>query len=211
MELAIQRAAAVCGLTAALFALAVPLVGGCLRPGYDQGSQYISELGEQGAVHGAAVSLCGFLPTGLLVLAFIGGVVRSLPQTAVVHIAMLCLSGVGFAYITAAFARCDPGCPQGGSPAQDIHNLLGLVEYVGALLGLSLLAWAVRTDPGWQRFRTISIGAALGVLIGFTGMLAGEASMRGLWQRLAEVAIFGWILSVSLRLLFEIPSYQRGR
>lgn len=195
-----HRVAGLCGITAALLALAVPLIGGTARPGYDHWSQFISELGEHGARHGAAVSLLGFLPTGLLVLGFIALAARCFPQTIVPRIAMICFSGVGFAYITAAFARCDPGCPEVGSPTQAVHNLLGLIEYTGALIGLLLVAGSLRSDPGWRRFTAVSLTAALLVLIGFSGMLAGAARTRGLWQRLAEAAIFGWILAVSLRM-----------
>jgi hypothetical protein len=205
-----RRAAALCGFAATLFSLLVPLLGGWARPGYDQRSQYISELGELGAIYGGAVSLLGFLPTGVLVLGFIGGAARFFPQATAVQAALVCFSGVGFAYITAAFARCDPGCPDVGSATQAVHNLLGAVEYLGALFALLLLAWSLRSDEEWRPFAGASLAAAAVVLIGFTGMLLGTGSLRGAWQRLAETAIFGWILAVSLRVLRHEPRL-RGR
>jgi hypothetical protein len=51
------------------------------------------------------------------------------------------MSSVGLAYIGAAFAPCDVGCPSPPTSARQLlHNVFGIVEYVGGGLGLLLFA-----------------------------------------------------------------------
>jgi hypothetical protein len=196
------RAAAACGLAAAAWAFLVPSVAGCAIPSYSHVSQFISELGASGAPHGSLVSVAGFVVTGLLVLGFLGLARGVLPGRRLAATGAACLSLVGVAYLVSAAFPCDPGCPSAGSSAQAIHNLFGLLEYLGAVSGLLLLAAAFRADAGWRRPAAASAIAATLVVLGFAGMLlpALEA-VRGISQRVAEASIFGWVAYLSVLLL----------
>jgi Protein of unknown function (DUF998) len=123
--------AALAGISAAALALGVALVGGGLRPGYSHVSQFISELGESGAVGGSWVSLLGFAPIGILVLAFLALAAPELPASRRRTPALVCLGANGAAYLVASLARCEPGCPSSGSLSQSLHNLFGLFELAG--------------------------------------------------------------------------------
>ena len=98
------RVAAVCGLAASALAFAVPLLGAWARPGYDSVAQYVSELGEHGAADGALVSLGGFLPIGLLGLAFLGLGARALAVDSRARAATVLFAAVPLGYLVAAFA-----------------------------------------------------------------------------------------------------------
>jgi len=186
------------GLAAALAALLVPLAAGYLEPGYSHVSQFISELGAHGARHGALVSLAGFGAIGVLVLVFLGASGRSLPRSGATLAGLVCFGAVGAAYLAAAVFRCDAGCPASGSMSQSVHNLFGLLEYVGAFAGLLLLGWGLR---GWRTVAAASVVAAVFVLAGFLGMASAELeAYRGISQRIAEAAIFLWIGYVSVAL-----------
>ena len=50
--------------------IVVTAASGCAEPGYSHLSQYISELGADGAAHGALVSRAGFAAIGAACLAF---------------------------------------------------------------------------------------------------------------------------------------------
>jgi hypothetical membrane protein len=196
------RAAAFAGLGAFGFALGVPLIGAALRPGYSHVSQYISELGESGAAGGTWVSLLGFAPTGLLALAFFALGSRHFPASRRSNAGLICLSAVGAAYLVTSVARCEPGCESTGSLSQSVHNLAGLFEYLGALVGLALLVPAFGGSPRWRALAPACALAALFVALGFAGMLTPPlASLRGVSQRIAEAAIFLWIARVSVFLL----------
>lgn len=185
-----RRLAAACALGAGALALATPLLGGALRPGYSHCAQYISELGEIGAPHAAWVNRLGFLPIGLLVLLFCALAARGLTATRE-RIGLLCLSGVGWSYLVAAFFACDPGCPADGPLRQQLHNAAGVLEYVGGGAGILLLRGG--SPLSWL--------CAAGTWLGLAGMLTPDlADWRGLFQRVAELSLFGWLAAVGARL-----------
>jgi hypothetical protein len=201
-----RHAAAVCGLAAAAWALAVPLLGGALEPGYSQVAQFISELGARGAAHARAVAVFGFAPIGALMLAFLAAVSTQLPPVPQTRFGLAALSMVGLAYLVSAVFPCDAGCPSQGSHAQAVHNLFGLLEYTGAFIGLRVLATGFRSAPEWRGLAPLTGGAAIVVAAGFVAMLSpGLEWCRGLSQRVAELAIFGWVALVGLHLLRRDP------
>lgn len=196
------KLAALCGFAAVAIAIATPLVGGSLRPGYMQTTQFISELGEKGAEHGASISLLGFAPTGVLVLLFLALAAPALPRTRRATFGLLAFAAVGAAYLVAAVARCDAGCPSTGSTSQTVHNLFGVLEYVGALAGLLLLASALDASPAWRSLAPATVVCAVLVGVGFGLLLVPSLlPLRGLLQRVAEVGVFGWIALASVALL----------
>ncbi len=184
--------ASACALAAATIAPATPVLGGAARPGYEPCAQFISELGERGAAHAAWVNFGGFLPIGVLVVLFAVFAAIAVDGWRG-RAGVLLFSGVGAAYIVAAFFPCDPGCPSPGSATQQIHSSGALAEYLGGGIGLILASTArirgVALAPRW-----LTIAAAAVVLVAFAGMLAPSLQpQRGLVQRCAEFALFGWL------------------
>jgi hypothetical protein len=185
---------AVFDLAAAVWALLVPSIAPCATPSYSHASQFISELGASGAANATLVSLVGFLPIGALVIAFLFLAGGLLPGSRVATTGVACLGLVGVAYLVSAVFPCDPGCPTTGSLSQSVHNAFGLLEYLGAASGLILLAAALRGEASWQRLSVASAISASLACVGFAGMLIPALEpVRGISQRVAELAIFGWI------------------
>lgn len=197
-----RRAAALCGLGAAAMAFLVPAIGGVGQPGYSHVAQYISELGAAGAANAGLVGGLGFVPIGVLVIAFLVLASPSFPPSMPTRVGVVCFGAVGGGYLAAAVFPCDAGCPSSGSLSQSLHNLFGLVEYIGAIAGLRFLALAFRGDQVWRPFAPLCLFAAFLIGLAFVAMLAPELeAYRGLSQRVAEAAIFLWIASVSVFLL----------
>lgn len=199
-----SRIAAGCGLAAVALALATPLVGGALRPGYSHVAQYISELGEVGAPNGALVSALGFAPTGIAVLLFLALAAPSLPRARGTALGLACFAGAGVAYFVSALAPCDAGCPSAGAitTRQAIHNAFGVYEYAGAFAGLLLLGAAFRRSKTWRGSARVSFFCAGLVGAGFAVMaMPSLATVRGVAQRVAELGVFLWIGVVSVVLL----------
>lgn len=195
--------AAIAGLLAAVLVVVTTLIGGWLQPGYSHTAQYISELGAVGAAHPALVNFGGFLPVAAAVAAFVWFGFPALARSRLSAVGCGLLLGVAAGYLLAALAPCDAGCPASGSARQAVHNLGGVLEYLGGGLGLLLIgAGQVRT-PGLQRPALSTLLAAFTTLGVFFFILGAEPDhpLRGLWQRVAETAIFGWIALTSLRLL----------
>jgi hypothetical protein len=203
MEARPGRLALVLVAGGALGAFLVTVIGGAARPGYDHASQFISELGERGSADGFRVSWFGFVPPGLLAIAF--GIVaawilrserRLATGVAVVAVAM------GAAYVISAFARCEPGCPSSGDVAQTVHNLLGgALGYVGAVVGMVLFGLTGRRMAAWRApaLMALVVAPAVAVLSSFLEQDT-MADHRGTYQRVCEVLIWGWLIVIGIHL-----------
>jgi hypothetical protein len=195
-----RRIAAEAALGAAAILLLVTVLGDLVRPGYDAATQYISELGELGAPNGALVSLGGFLPIGFLVLAFLALALPELFPAPLGKLAALLLATVPLAYVVAAFARCDPGCPMEGTARQTLHNTFGFLEYIGGTLGLFAAAASFRSRPAWRAFALPTLLAGAIVLVAVFGVGATSALGRGTIQRIGDATFFLWFAAAGWRL-----------
>lgn len=172
--------------------LSLVVVGGDMTPGYDHASQYISELGATGAPHEWAVRLGGFLPAGLLFLAFCVIVYRGLPRAAGTGAAIVGLVLYGAGYLVAVAFPCDPGCrPSIPSTSQLVHNIGGLIGYVVVPASLFVLARRTRLAGLPARVERLGLVASGVSLFGLVVLLF-EGPWAGLGQRALEASVLGW-------------------
>ena len=195
-------AASAAGLAAAALVLLTILLGGVMVPGYDPSAQYLSELGAEGAPHALLVNFGVFLPVGVLVAAFVLFGWQQLAVSRGGAAGAVLLLGVSAGYLLAVIAPCDAGCPASGSLRQAVHNVGGLLEYLGGGFGLLLIGRALLRRPGSQGTAMSAVFAATAVLGVFFLALGPqpESPIRGLWQRVAEFALFGWIALAAWRM-----------
>lgn len=188
----------IAGIAAAAAALLVPFVVAPWFPGYSHLADYISELGAAEAPTRQAAMWFGFLPAAVFTWVFLAALGQRLPRDARTIAALLALGAAPLAYAGAIAFPCDPGCPATGSASQAVHNLLGLAEYAGALVGLTLIVTPMGRLPNGQRLAAYTRVARLLVAAGFVLMVVPDlAPFRGAAQRLAEAGIFGWIVLVA--------------
>jgi hypothetical protein len=187
---------------AAVLAVAVTVVGGMLVSGHSHVENFISELGAVGTPWGRAVSLGGFLPTGLVSLAFLVVAAPLVAPKGAAKMGYALLSSIGLAYVGAAFAPCDPGCPAfPTSVRQLVHNLLGILEYLGGGVGLLVFAgtnFRQRRDLMAQGILFVAGVVVLATFAGIADPTLGE--WRGLIQRVGETALFGSLLLIGWRM-----------
>lgn len=174
-------------LLAAVSAFLVPTYFGRLKPGYSHLRHTISELGETGSPISKKVSYFGFVPIGLLVMAYIGVTAQILPESTHRSIGLLGLVGVG--YVGGGVFRCDAGAPQSGSASNTLHNIFGLVEYLSAAAAFSML----RADAHFAPLSSFFHYAGIAIIICLIGT-SFRHPLRGLVQRIAEALIFGGIV-----------------
>lgn len=181
-----------------IFTTTFYLVGAALKPGFSQTSQFISELNATGTPWATEFSWFGFMPVGVL-LAFFLAVSTSVVQlSGASRFGFLLLWSQPIAFIGVALAPCDPGCPIGGSPMQQLHDFLGLVTYLPAGLGFLLLSTAPNIS---KTVRGFFVGAGLAWFALFFFMLLPEfAFMRGLLQRTADALLGATLLVIAWRL-----------
>mgnify|MGYP002783887798 CR=1 FL=1 len=186
-------AAALTAFASVAVMVAMTVVAGAATPGYRHAAQFISELGARGAPTEWGVRLAGFLPAGMLLLAFCGLAYRALPRSSAATRALCGLAVFAAGYLVAAAFPCDSGCrPAQPSVAQVIHNLGGMLGYVLAPAFLFSFARAAR---GWPRARHVVVAGYVAAALALIGLvtLSPAAGTVGLSQRLLEGAVLGWV------------------
>lgn len=191
---------AACGIAAPLAFTTAVIVASINHPGYDQLKNFISELGATGVPAAGVMNFAGFLPYGLMIVAFALAVHRGIRADAGGWLGPMILVVYGLAYVALSVAPCDPGC-QAATPSlhHRMHFLLGDFIILTAVLGPFTLYARMLKDPAWR-----SLAPATLLLPG-TAWLILEASGVGvsgaLRQRLWLLLLFGWIVLMALRLL----------
>jgi hypothetical membrane protein len=193
-------------------AAAVIVLCGSLRPGYDHLTQYVSELGERGSSTELLMRYAGFVPTGLMHVAFaasLRAVFRNYRLSAAAS-ALLALNGLG--RVVAGLFPCEAGCAVPRALlSQKLHSLAAGVGFV-ALIGASAL-WGVllRRHGSLRGLSPYSIGASLFGLV-FLLLMSWSAEPRagtGLYERLSSGVLSLWVLMFAVR-LWRLKPCERG-
>jgi hypothetical protein len=197
------RSLLLCGVLGGPFYLAVGLIQGRVRDGFDFAKHPLSVLTNG---PGGWVQTANFVLTGLMVLAAAAGFRRVLgPKSRAVT---WFLGGYGVAMIVAAMFRTDPvdGFPPGtplGPPTS--ISTSGLVHLIAGALGFAFLAtscfFAARTMRrcNISSLALFSLLSGLAVVLGFFGGIAlPTIGVLGIW--FAVVAGWAWLSIMSLRL-----------
>ena len=211
------RSLLACGLAPALF-VAVVLVEGAIRPGYDPLHHFGSELslGSSGWMQ-----VTNFIGTGLLVLGFAAGMRRALGSGRGSVAAPILTAVFGVTLIVAGIFPTDPkpGYPPGTTAATTvpgmIHDLNALPCFTALTAAVLVLAVRFAGEPGrrgWMRY-SLTIALAVAVTFVLSGVLfsqaaaAGtlDASYHGLVQRFTITLGFGWLSVIALLLLRDQP------
>lgn len=171
------------------------VAGGAATPGYSHVADFISELGATGAPQARLVNWAGFLPIGICITTFAVAGAFVAPRGGLRYAGFFCLVLFALGYIGAAFYPCDVGCRSAvPSVSQMMHNLTGLVSYLGAPIGLILLGVSAKRWPGAAWLSPLAFVCAAISGVAFIVMLA-ETPVGGLVQRVLEAAVAIWILA----------------
>ena len=195
-----SRALAACGAVApVLFTVAI-IAASLQHPAYSHVKNFISELGATGAPAATIMNFAGFLPYGLLMVAFAVAVHRGIRADDGGWLGPSLLALYGLAYVGVAMAPCDPGC-QAAIPSvhHRLHLLIGDVVLLTAVLAPFTLYARMVKDPAWR-----SLGVATLVLPGASWLIlevSGLGVPGALRQRLWLLLLFVWIELVAVRLL----------
>jgi hypothetical protein len=200
-----------CGVAAGPVFVAVFLVEGKVREGYLPLRHPVSALGlgPRGWIQAA-----NFTVAGTLFLAGAAGLVRSADAVAGKRVAPALIGAAGAGLVTAAVFATDPvsGYPPGTPDALDrtrtglVHNLSAVPVFLGLPAAALICGWrSWRT--GERRFGLYS--AASGVATLAATVLAGAGfgqsprlvGLAGLFQRVSIIAGFGWLTTLSARVL----------
>jgi hypothetical protein len=190
-----MRALLLGGVAGPIVFATVVIAAAAGHPGYSHVASFMSELGATGAPRAALMNYGGFTPAGLLIAGFGIGMARVLPRSPLLisGTALVTLFGVGVA--ASGVFSCDLGCPiEGGSLANQIHNVIGPACFVCQIVGTAMLGWGFGSVAAWRRLSGYSIATSAIALVFFLS-LVGSLDVRlltGLWQRLMLGTLFLW-------------------
>jgi hypothetical protein len=196
------RALLRCGTVAGPLYLAVGVIQGLLRDGFDFARHPLSVLANGPA---GWIQTANFLLSGILVIAAAIGIWRALTPRAVATTWLL--GGYGAALIMAAVFTADPvdgfppGTPEGFPTTISTTGLLHFVAGALAFTFLGLSAVAAAWVMWRRRMRSLallSVFSGLSVLVGFFGGIALPFGIMGIW--FAVVAGWAWLAVFSIRL-----------
>jgi len=176
---------------------------GSSRPEYSHFAQYISELGERGSSTEFTMRYAGFLPTGLMHMAFAAFLYVAFRGSRLAMLAAALLAINGMARIGAGLFPCEPGCVGPNLLlSQQLHSLSAGIGFF-ALIGASLI-WGIllRSYRGLQGLGLYSVGSGAVGLV-FLLLMVWSAELRagtGLYERLSSGVLSLWVLVFAARL-----------
>ncbi len=191
-----------------LYVIGFYFIGSAVKPGYSQLSNFVSEYNATGTLWAGTLTYAGFLVTAVLLSAFLVSVTPLVQVSGVSRLGFWLLWSVPASYLLAVLAPCDAGCPIEGSTSQILHNVFGIVVYLGMGVSIALVSLA-------SGFNSFKLRRAFMLLTGvafpavFAIMVQPDlAPWGGLLQRLLDVA-----LAISLVLVLQTlvrPARQSG-
>jgi len=193
------------GMLGPLAVVLLTVIGGAIFPNYSHASQFISELGADGAPNARLINLGGFLPAGIFIIAFAFFAWRSLPRSGATTFGMFGLALFALGYLVAVAFPCEPGCrPAEPTLSQAIHNLFGLAGYLFAPASLFTLGWQARRWTRATHLAALGFGGSGFALLGLL-FLSPDFRYVGITQRVLEGSVLVWIMACALYL-----GYFRG-
>jgi hypothetical membrane protein len=203
MNAILYRTGNLCGMLAPLLWVSAIIFCGSLRPEYSHLTQYISELGERSSSTELIMRYGGFVPTGLMHMAFAAFlcVAFRADRLAVVAASLLVINGL--ARIGAGLFPCEPGCIGPNLLlSQQLHSLSAGLGFF-ALIGSSVL-WGIlfRRYPSLRGLSLFSVGCGTAGLV-FVLLMVSSAELKagtGLYERLSSGVLSLWVLAFAVRL-----------
>jgi Protein of unknown function (DUF998) len=192
-----------CGISAPFLTLTLWTIGSLLRPGYDQLTQYGSELatGQNSIIMNA-----NFVITGSLIIALSFGLFTNIHAGKCPTIGSIFLGVFGIGEVVTAAFPCDPGCPllKSQSLSQSIHNVIAVIAFGSIALAPLLISLGLKRDTLWDRYQSYSLATGLtgvGLFIVFSVAILSSFQYVGLLQRVFLIVPFIWIEIVAVHLL----------
>jgi hypothetical membrane protein len=199
-----RRVLATIGAAGPVVFLAVTVLAGLLKPGYDIGEQAISDLAV--GTHGW-LQTANFLALGLAMIAAAAALATGSRSDRRSPTAVALLAAAGAGMFTVAFFPTDlAGAPHTGHGA--VHNTVSVAVFLALIAAAALHGRALRragVQPGLARYSRLTAIGVFAVLVVFA-IFAGDVgdplhSVSGLIERGFIAAALAWVTVVSRRVL----------
>lgn len=192
-----------CGISAPFLMLTLWAIASLQRPGYDQLTQYGSELA---AGQNSIIMNANFVITGSLIIVFSFGLFTNIHAGSRAAIGSMLLGVFGMGEVVTAAFPCDPGCPllNSQSLSQSIHNVIAVIAFGSIALAPLLISLGSKRDTRWERYQLYSRATGLvsvGLFLLFSVAILSSFQYVGLLQRVFLAVSFIWIEILAIHLL----------
>lgn len=199
-----------CGVLAPLWMLIGVYIGGLLYPGYSHRHNAMSELGARERPTTRIHPYINNYPIGILFTAFGAGVMVLMRGQTLPFSGGVLLLLHGLSHIVTGLFPCDAdmGAANGGSAAQKVHGVAGLVMFFA--LWFACVLWIFIDTPAGLAFRVYSLlsaGVSM-VSLGFMARSLKTGRDMGLHQRVSYGIIAVWCAALGLLLLATTSNYN---
>ncbi len=179
------------------------IIASLLRPGYDQLTQYGSELA---AGQNSIIMNANFVITGSLIMVFSFGLFTNIHAGKRPAIGSILLGIFGLGELVTAAFPCDPGCPLliSQSLSQSIHSVIAVIAFGSIALAPLLISLGLKRDTLWERYQSYSRAtglASVGLFLLFSVAILSSFHYVGLLQRVFLAVPFIWIEILAIHLL----------
>ena len=147
---------ALSGIIAPLLMISLWAIASLLRPGYDQLTQYGSELGTG---DNSVIMNANFLITGILIVSFSLGLLTRIRTGFWSRAGSIFVGLFGMGEIATAAFPCDPGCPLTSpqSLSQQAHNGIAAVAFTVIAVAPLLVSVRLKRDKSWRSYQAYSL------------------------------------------------------
>lgn len=177
-------------------------------PGYSHVDHAMSLLGAERAPTQGFSAWVNNVPLGVLFIAFAVGVARRFSGSRLALCSALLIALHGVASFATGYFPCDQGCTAvPPSPAQQAHNLAGLLMFLSLTLASALWVVAGVRVAGSRGFARFSLGCVIlaVVTVALMGWAANEGRWFGLYQRLNYGVSVIWVAALAWLALSRRP------
>lgn len=174
------------------------VVNAAITPGYSHVADFISTLGAVGAPY-AAVQQVNFFVFGGGIAAFAAGLHRWFDDGRRPRVGTLLLGVVALGIVLSGPFQSNPAAPD--STINVLHDLLGTVAFLAAIVAIPLVSRRLDVDDRWPRYRLETgwtAAVAVGTFVVFIATI--DSAYVGLTQRLFVGAVSLWVAGQSYRL-----------
>jgi hypothetical membrane protein len=203
MKVTLCKIGNLCGMLAPVLWAAAIIFCGSLRPEYSHLTQYISELGERGSATEQLIRYTGFVPTGLMHVAFAAMLCVVFKGDGLARAAAALLATNGLARVAAGIFPCEAGC---AGPrlllSQKLHSLSSGVGFCALIIACVLWGVVLRRYSKLRRLSLYSVASGILGLMFLALMIWSDETRTGtgLYERLSTGVLSLWVLVFAARL-----------
>jgi hypothetical protein len=204
----LRQRAAWAGMAGPTLFVAIFMLEGWLRPGYNPCAMYVSalSLGQRGWIQ-----IANFVVFGVLLLVFARGVAAEFPNGKASRGGLILLPIIAICYLLSGPFLMDPmGTPEHQMSIHGmLHGIFGAIVFLLMPISCFIYLRRFRVDPRWHALRwwTLGLGTISGagvVLLTIATKLSDPQNVLhdwlGLIQRIAIVPFMIWLFTFALGL-----------